>query len=69
MATQVTTYAHSVHVAKIAKVVMKGVLKHKPELLVGTLGCRSVEEVKKQKKMFVTFIKGAAMYHDIGKIR
>lgn len=67
VATQVTTYAHSVHVAKIAKVVMKGVLKHKPELLVGTLGCRSVEEVKKQKKMFMTFIKGAAMYHDIGK--
>ena len=42
VATQVTTYAHSVHVMQIAKVVMKGVLKHKPELLVGTLGCRSV---------------------------
>lgn len=67
VATQVTTYAHSVHVMQIAKVVMRGVLKHKPELLVGTLGCRSVEEVKKQKKMFMTFIKEAAMYHDIGK--
>lgn len=67
VATQVTTYAHSVHVMQIVKVVMRGVLKHKPELLVGTLGCRSVEEVKKQKKMFMTFIKEAAMYHDIGK--
>lgn len=44
VATQVTTYAHSVHVMQIVKVVMRGVLKHKPELLVGTLGCRSVEE-------------------------
>ena len=67
VATQVTTYAHSVHVMQIVKVVMRGVLKHKPELLVGTLGCRSVEEVKKHKKMFMTFIKEAAMYHDIGK--
>ena len=67
VATQVTTYVHSVHVMQIVKVVMRGVLKHKPELLVGTQGCRSVEEVKKQKKMFMTFIKEAAMYHDIGK--
>ena len=67
VATQVTTYVHSVHVMQIVKVVMRGVLKHKPELLVGTLGCRSVEEVKKQKKMFMTFIKEAAMYHDRGK--
>lgn len=33
VATQVTTYAHSVHVMQIAKEVMRGVLKYNPELV------------------------------------
>lgn len=67
VATQVTTYAHSAHVAMIAESLMEGVVKYQPKLLVGTLGCRNVEEVVKNRKKFVAFAHDAAMYHDLGK--
>lgn len=44
VSTQVTTFAHSMHVAKIAKVLLNGVLKHKPELLKGVFGYKTTEE-------------------------
>ena len=67
VATQVTTYAHSVHVSMIAKELMEGILKYQPALLVGTFGNNKVEMVKKHKKYYLDFIHDAAMYHDIGK--
>ena len=67
VATQVTTYAHSVHVSMIAKTLMEGILKYQPTLLTGTLGCCHTADVVKNKKSFLTFIHDAAMYHDLGK--
>lgn len=67
VSTQVTTYAHSVHVAKIAKVLLNGVLKHKPELLKGVFGYKTTEEVLKHKQTLRSFIYEAGMLHDIGK--
>ena len=67
VATQVTTYAHSVHVSMIAKELMKGVLQYQPELLVGALGDLQVSEILKHKKRYLEFIHDAGMYHDIGK--
>lgn len=67
VATQVTTYAHSVHVSKIAEVLMDGILTNKPELLVGTLNHMTVASVKKHRKEYMDFIHDAAMYHDLGK--
>lgn len=67
VATQVTTYAHSVHVSMIAKELMEGILKYQPSLLVGTFGYNDVATVKKHRKYYLDFIHDAAMYHDLGK--
>lgn len=67
VATQVTTYAHSMHVAMIAETLMKGILKYQPELLVHSLGDYQISEVRRHKKRYIDFIHNAAMYHDLGK--
>lgn len=41
VATQVTTYAHSTHVARLAEAMMKAIIRHRRELLVGKLGINS----------------------------
>lgn len=67
MATQPASYVHSVNTAKITDELMAAILKHQPQLLVGTLGCESVQDVKKNKKALTNFAHQAALYHDIGK--
>lgn len=67
VATQVTTYAHSVNVAMIARELMKGILKYQPELLKGALGEIRHGKVLLDSKECLDFIYEAAFYHDIGK--
>lgn len=67
VATQVTTYAHSAHVAEIAETLMRGILQYQPAMLKGLLGCKTESDVKRHKKKFLEYIHGAALYHDIGK--
>lgn len=67
VATQVTTYAHSAHVAEIAETLMRGILQYQPTMLKGLLGCKTESDVKRHKKKFMEYIHGAALYHDIGK--
>ena len=67
VATQVTTYAHSAHVAEIAGTLMRGILQYQPSLLNGMLGCDTESDVKRHRKKFMEYIHGAALYHDIGK--
>ena len=67
VATQVTTYAHSVHVSMIAEELMKGVLAYQPELLVGALGDLQVSDILANKKKYIDFAHDAAMHHDLGK--
>lgn len=67
VSTQVTTYAHSIHVAKIARVLLDGVLRYKPELLKGVFGYKNTEEVLKHKRTLRSFIFSAGKVHDIGK--
>ena len=67
VATQVTTYAHSAHVAEIAETLMRGILQYQPAMLKGLLGCKSESDVRRHKKKFIDYIHGAALYHDIGK--
>lgn len=67
VATQVTTYAHSAHVAEIAGTLMRGILQYQPSLLKGLLGCKTESDVMRHKKKFLEYIHGAALYHDIGK--
>ena len=54
VSTQITTYAHSVHVGKIAELLMNEVIEHRPELLVGVWGCKNVIEVRNHEKEWVT---------------
>lgn len=67
VSTQVSTYAHTVHVAKLAEVLTKGIIKHNPKLLIGNLGITSVKEVKQRKDEILDYIYHAALYHDLGK--
>ena len=67
VATQVTTYAHSVHVAKIAETLLNGIILYQPDLLVGTLNNTTVKDVKRHRELLKNFIHDAAMYHDLGK--
>lgn len=66
VASQATTFARSQVSPEIAGDIMKNILKYKPELLVGQLGCNTIDEVRKKSKDFVQFIKEATLYHDIG---
>ena len=67
VATQVTTYAHSVNVAMIARELMEGILEYQPELLKGALGKIRHGKVLPNSKKCLDFIYEAAFYHDIGK--
>lgn len=67
VATQVTTYAHSTHVARLAEALMKGIIRHRKQLLVGKLGITSKWQVRLHQSQFIHFITRAALCHDIGK--
>ena len=67
VATQVTTYAHSVNVAMIARELMEGILEYQPELLKGALGKIRHGKVLLNSKKCLDFIYEAAFCHDIGK--
>lgn len=67
VATQVTTYAHSLHVAMIAQKLMEAILAYQPELVKDVLGERRNGKVLLDTKKCMDFIFEAAMYHDIGK--
>ncbi|MDO4462872.1 MAG: HD domain-containing protein [Bacteroidia bacterium] len=68
VATQVSTYAHSVHVGELAKILTQGIIENKPELLVGMLGCKNKRQVQRDKERFLEYMGNAALYHDLGKI-
>lgn len=67
VATQVTTYAHSAHVAMIARKLMEGIMKYQPDLLKGALGQIRRGKLLLDTKECLEFISEAALYHDIGK--
>ena len=67
VATQVTTYAHSTHVARLAESLMKGIIRHRKQLLVGKLGITSKWQVRLHQSQLIHFITRAALCHDIGK--
>lgn len=67
VATQVTTYAHSTHVARLAESLMKGIIRHRKQLLVGKLGITSKWQVRLHQRQLIHFIIHAALCHDIGK--
>ena len=67
VATQVTSYAHSTHVARLAEAMMKAIIRHRRELLVGKLGINSKWQVRLHQRQLIHFITQAALWHDVGK--
>ena len=67
VATQVSTYAHSLHVAMIAQKLMEGILDYQPDLLRGALGKIKHGKLLLDREQCFDFIYEAALYHDIGK--
>lgn len=67
VSTQITTYAHSVHVAKIAEVLINGIFKYQPDLLKGVFGYQTTEQILSHKHVLRKFVHDAGMMHDVGK--
>lgn len=65
---QVQTVMHSIMVSKLAVTIVSSVVEERPELLVGQLSTRSVEDVQSKKEELLNFIKEGGLLHDIGKI-
>ena len=59
---------HSKTVMLIATELVKAMIQEAPELLVGTMNCKSTEDVKAHIPEIMDFVRKAAFCHDIGKI-
>lgn len=65
--TQVSTYAHTQHVAQIAKILTESIIDNKPELLIGVFNYQSINSIKLHKRELLDYVYHAALYHDLGK--
>ena len=59
---------HVEMVSHIAKLLLEMIYKKKPEMLLGTLGASSMEEVLQRRDEFFFFLKSSSLLHDIGKV-
>ncbi len=62
------TYVHSVMVGQITECLCGHLIRRSPEILIGVLGCASVDEVIERKEDILSFAYHAALCHDFGKI-
>lgn len=65
--TSVTTFAHSRLVGELARTILAGVIKHHPELLIGTLDIKTTKDAINRAQDLDNYIVHAANYHDLGK--
>ena len=59
---------HSRMVMLLATELIKAIIQEAPELLIGTMDCKTVEDVKANVTEITDFVRKAAFCHDIGKI-
>lgn len=62
------TYVHSLMVGQITECLCGYLLDKKPELFLGVLGVRSVEEAIARRQEIIPFAYNAALCHDFGKL-
>ena len=62
------TCAHSLMVSRIATLVMRTLLAHNPEVLIGLDGTDTVEAVAQRREAFLEMAELAGLCHDVGKI-
>lgn len=63
-----TTAIHTNMVKAIASELVKAVIAERPELFIGTLDCKTVEEVVQSRGQLLEYANLAAFSHDIGKL-
>ena len=63
-----TTAIHTNMVKTLSSELVKSMIRNKPELLIGTNGYKSVEEIKDNIRDVLEYGKIAALCHDIGKL-
>lgn len=64
--TDAETYAHSTLVTWIAWNILETAINKKPSLLLGTLGCNSIKQVREQKDQLHEYMWNASIVHDLG---
>ena len=60
------TYVHSMMVAGLTRMFVKQMLKKSPELFVGVMGCKTVEEVRRSRIEICELAYECGLYHDVG---
>lgn len=65
---QPQTATHTLMVARLARAIVRAVVRGKPELLIGQLGTQSAREVRAREAELLDWIHKAALLHDVGKI-
>ena len=68
MFRQPITCIHSLMVEKITEILTKYIIKNKPELFIGILNCKTVEDVNNYKFDILEYVKENALFHDVGKV-
>lgn len=67
LAAHKPTYVHSMMVAGLTRLFVKQMLKKSPELFVGMMGCKTVEEVRLNRMEICELAYECGLYHDVGK--
>lgn len=65
---QPQTATHTLMVARLARAILRAVVRESPGLLVGQLGTRGGGEVRAREEEFCEWVHTAALVHDVGKI-
>ena len=66
--TQPALYVHCYMTAQISRLILNALYQTRPELLIGTLGCETVEDVHKSIDKIHEFLYSCCIFHDIGKL-
>lgn len=61
------TYVHSMMVAGLTRLFVKQMVQKCPEELVGVLGCRTVDDVRRSRIELCELAYECGLYHDLGK--
>ena len=63
------TLIHSQMVSQIASRILKSVMEHKPELMIGSLDCNTLVEVLEKREQIADFLSQSAKIFDVGKLQ
>lgn len=65
---QISTGIHISMVSRISDLILRSIITHRPELLIGLPEINCIDDVKKRKKELYYHMRNSALCHDTGKI-